>query len=223
MPAVSCDQCGTQTYKKPSQVAKHPHHFCGSACFYAWNQRGNHFRFGRVALRCGFCGVSFERQQRFVRRGSGKSYCSIKCHAEGKRRTFQTSCEWCGASLIRHRCRAKYNHQFCNARCKSQWASHHRSGSASWAWRGGAEPYYGPSWGRQKVRALRRDGYTCQECGANKSRGGRKPDVHHIVPFRKFGYVKDVNDKHLLANALSNLRTLCRLCHTKAEPKTLTA
>jgi DEAD/DEAH box helicase domain-containing protein len=41
--------------------------------------------------------------------------------------------------------------------------------------------------------------------------------VHHIQPFRSFGYVRDKNDHYLDANRLENLVTLCRSCHRRVE------
>jgi DEAD/DEAH box helicase domain-containing protein len=41
--------------------------------------------------------------------------------------------------------------------------------------------------------------------------------VHHIRPFREFGYIPGENENYLLANALDNLITLCPTCHHRAE------
>jgi 5-methylcytosine-specific restriction endonuclease McrA len=83
-----------------------------------------------------------------------------------------------------------------------------RTGPKNPFWRGGYEPYYGPNWFEQREKALKRDNYTCQKCGA------RGDDVHHIIPFRKFGLAN-----YLKANELSNLITLCKSCHGKENGK----
>jgi DEAD/DEAH box helicase domain-containing protein len=75
---------------------------------------------------------------------------------------------------------------------------------------------YGPNWDQQKRAALARDGERCQHCGAGQ-RPGRRHDVHHIKPFRTFGYRQGVNGAYLQANALDNLITLCSSCHRRAE------
>jgi len=85
------------------------------------------------------------------------------------------------------------------------------------SWKGGKVKYYGPNWPRQQRAARRRDNYTCQVCGIAQKKAGRSLDVHHIKPFRSFGYIPDENDNYLQANALTNLITLCRSCHKKAE------
>lgn len=75
---------------------------------------------------------------------------------------------------------------------------------------------YGPNWSAQRDAARARDAYTCQHCGAPES-GHRQHDVHHIIPFRAFGYVPGANDLYQLANRLENLVTLCLICHRRVE------
>ncbi len=75
---------------------------------------------------------------------------------------------------------------------------------------------YGPSWDKAREAARARDGYRCRSCGASE-REGRQHDVHHLRPFREFGYVRGVNDNDQIANALDNLITLCPTCHHRAE------
>jgi DEAD/DEAH box helicase domain-containing protein len=74
---------------------------------------------------------------------------------------------------------------------------------------------YGPNWDAQRNAARARDGYRCQQCGTPETI--RQHDVHHLVPFRSFGYVPGLNDNYLLANALDNLVTLCHACHARTE------
>ena len=74
----------------------------------------------------------------------------------------------------------------------------------------------GPNWPQQRDRARRRDGYTCRWCGAPE-RPDRQHDVHHLVPFREFGWLPGENENYVQANQLSNLITLCPNCHRLAE------
>lgn len=98
---------------------------------------------------------------------------------------------------------------------------------------------YGPNWPAQRRLALARDGHRCQTCGAagfpapapeaspeggsNEALpGSRKIEgpglhVHHIRPFREYGYVPGQNDHYRQANRLENLVTLCPSCHRRAE------
>jgi len=75
---------------------------------------------------------------------------------------------------------------------------------------------YGPNWQVQRDAARARDGHRCRRCGAPE-RDGRQHDVHHLTPFRAFGYVPGENDAYKLANQLENLITLCPRCHRRAE------
>jgi DEAD/DEAH box helicase domain-containing protein len=77
---------------------------------------------------------------------------------------------------------------------------------------------YGPNWESMRNAARARDRFRCVQCGTAESAGaGRQHDVHHIVPFRTFGYIPGVNENYRLANELDNLQTLCRACHARAE------
>lgn len=67
---------------------------------------------------------------------------------------------------------------------------------------------YGSNWAAQRRAARARDGYRCQMCGIPER--GREHDVHHKIPFRTFASYEP-------ANQLSNLITLCRSCHRRAE------
>lgn len=75
---------------------------------------------------------------------------------------------------------------------------------------------YGPNWPAQRDAARARDGYRCRYCGAPEP-PGRQHDVHHLTPFRAFGYVAGKNDHYLQANRLENLITLCPACHRRVE------
>jgi DEAD/DEAH box helicase domain-containing protein len=75
---------------------------------------------------------------------------------------------------------------------------------------------YGPTWNKAREATRARDGYRCRSCNASE-RGGRQHDVHHLRPFREFGYVRGVNSYDQLANALDNLVTLCPACHHRTE------
>jgi DEAD/DEAH box helicase domain-containing protein len=75
---------------------------------------------------------------------------------------------------------------------------------------------YGPNWAQQRDAARKRDGYRCTQCNAPE-RGDRQHDVHHVRPFREFGYIPGQNEAYREANRLENLVTLCRSCHRAVE------
>jgi len=75
---------------------------------------------------------------------------------------------------------------------------------------------YGPDWPSARQAALARDSRRCRQCNAPE-REGRGHEVHHLRPFRDFGYIPGENRHDRLANALDNLITLCPACHQRAE------
>ncbi len=74
---------------------------------------------------------------------------------------------------------------------------------------------YGPNWQRQRRLALERDGFACRTCGANAA--DIMLHVHHIRPFREYGYVPGENENYRQANVVDNLVSLCPSCHRLAE------
>ena len=81
-------------------------------------------------------------------------------------------------------------------------------------WGGGYDGYYGANWGRQREKAIERDGHECIVCGCSEAdheaERGRSLEVHHVQPLRTFDVPEDAND-------LDNLVTLCWQCHHKWE------
>jgi DEAD/DEAH box helicase domain-containing protein len=75
---------------------------------------------------------------------------------------------------------------------------------------------YGPNWSEQRRLALERDDYRCRTCGA-EARPGNGLHIHHLRPFREYGYVPGKNDAYRQANDIENLVTLCPSCHRRAE------
>jgi len=57
-------------------------------------------------------------------------------------------------------------------------------------------------WRAKREDILKRDGFTCGNCGENAIKTGTQLHVHHIVPRSKGGTHKP-----------SNLKTLCERCH----------
>nr|MBP8125499.1 DEAD/DEAH box helicase [Caldilineaceae bacterium] len=79
-----------------------------------------------------------------------------------------------------------------------------------------SENDYGPNWQEQRAKVRARDGYCCTQCGVPEAQG-RQHDVHHVRPFRTFGYVPGGNEHYRLANQTSNLVLVCRRCHQRLE------
>ncbi len=73
---------------------------------------------------------------------------------------------------------------------------------------------YGPNWQQQRQKVLQRDDYRCRTCGAAVA---TNLHVHHIRPFREYGYIAGENENYRAANKMDNLITLCPSCHRRAE------
>ena len=158
---------------------------------------------------CAFCGSEFiaqsaagwndREQQRYCSRS-----CSGKDIAQTQRlhlRSNQTFiCEYCGNPFTR-KARHDRTYRFCSREC--HWS--YNTGENNCSWQGGTDRNYGSNWKHQRRKALKRDAYTCQECGVIED----GVHVHHIVPRITFD-----NDWKAM-NKLSNLVTLCPSCHGK--------
>ncbi len=64
--------------------------------------------------------------------------------------------------------------------------------------------YNSAEWRAMRIRALMRDHYSCQICGA------RATEVHHLTELNE----ENVKDRNI-SLSLSNLQSLCHDCHTK--------
>ncbi len=75
---------------------------------------------------------------------------------------------------------------------------------------------YGPNWQTQRNAARARDNFRCRNCNAPE-KATMQHHVHHLTPFRSFGYIPGQNEHYKIANQLENLITLCPSCHRAAE------
>lgn len=192
--------------------------FCDWRCYNDWrkNQTGPSPR--QVSITCDYCGKRFVKWKYRIVKGK-QNFCSRKCAAcseQSPEQWTEQTCEICGRKFIIQTwfIIVRGHGKYCSKVCQNRALSLNYRGAGNPHWRGGHEPYYGPNWPSQRKKAYKRDNRTCRMCGKRTS---KTPDVHHIKPFREFGYVRDVNDHYLQANGLQNLICLCRPCHAKAE------
>ena len=72
---------------------------------------------------------------------------------------------------------------------------------------------------RERVAALKRDGYRCQGCGVKQSRAKGKEvyvEVHHVSGVTNWDAIFDAIYEHLLCHP-DELQTLCKACHDAKE------
>ena len=158
---------------------------------------------------CENCGKSFSVIPSRLKHGRGKN-CSPKCQYASKakkpRLSISRVCLGCGKPFLIHPSRLKNRNgagKYCNRECRD---AHRVKENHPQYLNGSSQEKRGTNWQSQRRKALKRDSYTCQVCGAFGE------DVHHIIPFREFGL-----ERFLDANKLDNLTTLCHVCHRKAD------
>lgn len=241
---VTCEVCGENFTIKPTQFKRFTHRFCSRVCKGKWHSlnfagEGSPSWQGISAERsCDVCGKMYRPHSKSKeKRNQQQAHCcSIACknrwlsghsksipppmtreqHWKWNGASAERPCDECG-KVCRPRSRNRNRLFFCSQNCSGVYASKHRAGPNSPLWKGGNIHYYGPNWNAQKRAARQRDGYKCRACGKPQKKNGHSLDVHHIKPFREFGYILGTNENYLLANDLTNLVSLCKQCHRKAE------
>ena len=152
---------------------------------------------------CPTCGQDFSGPPSIMRQ---RTHCSMACRS----RRISYRCEGCGEWCEARAC--EIGRRFCGNVCRLIWFSRHFVGEASPQWQGGAIDYYGPSWDTARRAARERDGFRCQDCGIHERDLPEQLSVAHAIPFRLFEL-----ERHEEANALENLRSLCRPCHLRFD------
>lgn len=215
---VACDNCGAMLERYACHVKRTKRRFCDKVC----QRAAANYR------PCDHCGKPI---QAGPTRWKGKkhAFCNHECYgAWGRANIPKTAeivtvvCAQCGQERERYACTVgRYARYFCDEKCRRKWQAKSISGERNVLWKGGRKAgYYGPNWGKQKRAARQRDTHSCQRCGVTQEELGMKLDVHHIIPFREFGYIPGKNDAYKDANALDNLVSLCKRCHKVVEWET---
>lgn len=220
---VQCAHCGTKLERPPNRIKKSPRQFCNRECQGKWKRTQSgplSACYALVSVRCECCGNEFKRKPSQVER-SKHHFCSKECRHRFEQGP-EVECAQCGAKTTRPRYRiGAAQKAFCDMACYAQWREANLTGADNPGWKGGAPNYYGPNWRGQQRAARKRDGYLCQSCGISQKEHGRTLDIHHIKPFKTFGYIPGENENYLQANDLNNLVTLCMSCHRKLEAESL--
>ena len=227
-----CDWCGSSFEIAEWRLDQSEKIFCpGKPCYGEWlsenNTGENHPNWQSDvprAVACSNCGDQLSRKPQRILYRSENFFCDRGCEAEWKREKWPTGpdnplytqveveCTWCGDLLQRKRYYVeKINHIFCrDTDCRAKWQSERSSGENNPNWNPNYVDEYGTNWSEQRGLAIARDEFMCQDCGISneeyRETHSISLDVHHIQPISTFEKPED-------ANQLSNLITLCRVCH----------
>jgi len=203
----TCEVCG----KNISFIPSKPRRFCSKKCNGIGVRKVKRVPDSWVAKTCPTCKKKFEYQPSQHK----QKFCSHDCYAlsiSGKRHKepLIKTCLDCGAefSVVPSRRRRRYCDS-CDGRVSKLNFVHNGFKSLDCV-----QQKMGRNWEEQSEAARKRDGYRCAICNCKKKLFGRKLDVHHIKPRRKFLSILSIEND---ANNLSNLITLCRSCHGKVE------
>ncbi len=238
MNTYTCTHCGGTFEDYPSNRKGHTNYFCSNSCKNDWmrgrftGENSPTWKGGATTpMRCEQCNIEYQALTKQIKRFP-HAFCSKACkyawmaeHQSGensptwKGGPVSLTCAACGKTFERERRAIRPNSvAVCDLKCRSVWMSKNLVGAAHPRWAGGKAEYYGPNWMAQARAARKRDGHQCRVCGERKGQKGYKAlDVHHIRPFKSFGYVYRENDHYLAANDLANLVTLCPRCHLAIE------
>ncbi|WP_254763601.1 HNH endonuclease [Natrinema marinum] len=210
LPNRTCTGCASEFYDPKARLE-----FCDDCNPNGGEYNGN-WKGGKETATCTCCGSTFS----FYPSSKKGIYCSAcvegvdgllpENYAEKGERVV-TECRACGESLEVRPARLERQKRgpFCTLECYGDWLSENVVGPEHHQWEGGSINY-GQKWWQIRSRALERDDYECQHCGADDEELGRNPDVHHLQPVRSFEHVED-------AHTMDNVITLCRSCHRRAE------
>lgn len=168
---------------------------------------------------CGFCSKMFSP------RTAEDVFCSRPCYWANKKGRpatyvppeaprFPLPCPECGTIVLRRAKDIERGRRFCSLRCARQFHTQQRMGT-HYPLTGTNDFYLSKHWSKLKRQIKKRDKYTCQACLHPFRAESAGMIVHHIRPrelFQTFGILP-----HAVADAWSNLVTLCRSCHQKVH------
>lgn len=208
---TNCENCDSKVSYLPNQ-SNSELHFCDGSCRsrYFGEQMEN-----KLVRDCKNCGQKFEYCP-----SDERKYCSKSCYDNGGRtgRTAnrkRISCQYCGDEFSRAVSKIQQsNKNFCSESCRDSWVSETFTQENHPRWVDNDDKRYGPNWSNVRETCIERDFGRCRSCrmdrDKHKKKFGTDIHVHHKTPLRTF----DGPEK---ANKLSNLITLCVVCHRTIE------
>lgn len=132
--------------------------------------------------------------------------------------TVFVECDYCGQEIeIRKHRKNNSRNNYCDRECQANYASENIRGENHPLYDPEKVIDYGPNFTLQRRKAMKRDQYRCQKCGATPIDLGQEPDAHHLIKISYYRENYEAPEWYEKGNQLSNLVALCRSCHHKWE------
>ena len=186
----TCEYCKKEFKLHKHVLRWHPDtRFCSKKC---WKNScvGN--------FKCKECGKIIIKIKAETKR---RKFCGRECFSRHIEKARIIKCDNCKSEIRKTNWSiTNTKKSFCSSQCKQEFYS----GANSPMWEGGiCRLPYGFDFNKKLKKLIReRDGYKCQQCGADQQDIHRSLDVHHI----------DMNKKN---NHPDNLISFCKSCHKK--------
>lgn len=198
-----CSTCGKTFERIPSQVKITKKQFCSVECI---------FNYGRIKLKCSFCGREYIISKSKLSEKTVNNYCSNECKFKDKKTGMQKVCPICNKEFWVMPYQIELGTGiYCSQDCYGKHLSKFSVGENHPNWRGGLsyEPYCQLFNNEFKERVREFFGRRCVECGASEN--GKRLSVHHVV------YDKEAccNEGEAVENRL--FVPLCASCHTRTN------
>ena len=207
-----CAVCSSKFKVKPSSEQRRK--TCSRECATAYRSQ-------KITKECGYCGKEMKVSPSRESHGRGL-VCSRECQYAKNSENSKSeeieifSCLCCNENFTLLKSKTKNKKgagKYCSRLCRDR----HRKGHDHPMYINGVgSEKRGNNWQSQKRKAKKRDGFVCQHCRLSDNQSieaiGQPLHVHHITPYRFF-------DDYKVANKLSNLVTLCAMCHRIADAK----
>lgn len=228
-----CSHCGSEVAGKSKSTTRNggvsENIFCNRDCYDAFRSAIKNKPKGE----CLNCSVVLTNENT---NNPNPKYCSNACKLEHKK-SKDRYCISCGvwfsslkwnrsagrlvADNARKTCSEEcYIEQIKTNKERKEKISNAFAGASHPNWQGGSSylsdrGFRGSNWQMIRQQIIERDGFKCVRCGIGRTKHYERYhcdfNVNHKKPFHQFG------GKTKLANKPSNLETLCKSCHTKAD------
>lgn len=175
-----CQNCDDTFYKVISKVQRGEGKYCSKVC----HDSGQKVREVTICLNCG---NQIEDTPYEISRG--RTYCSKQCQGEHESKQVDRICTNCGDKFsVKKSVVEKDKGKYCSYNCLEESKFYN-----------GNELRKTKKYREWKQSILKRDGYTCQDCGNVEN-----IECHHIVP---------IYEAEELATDIDNGIALCNNCH----------